>query len=124
MMLVRFDSQYSVIEPGRGFLLTVTAAPSGKTLLNAIEYIWIAWKCFFRKIDCFQDFNNLKFYSFSLHEACISSPCKYPATCKDGLHSDEYTCSCTEGYSGTICDTVACMSDFFSLALTLYMIYI
>nr|XP_034322363.1 uncharacterized protein LOC117688412 [Crassostrea gigas] len=67
MMLVRFDSQYSVIEPGRGFLLTVTAAPS----------------------------------------ACISSPCKYPATCKDGLHSDEYTCSCTEGYSGTNCDTVA-----------------
>lgn len=50
MMIVRFDSQYSVIKPGRGFLLTVTAAPSGKTLLNAIKYIWIAWKCFLEKL--------------------------------------------------------------------------
>lgn len=48
MMLVRFDSQYSVIEPGRGFLLTVTAAPSGKTLLNAIEYNYMnSLKMFF-----------------------------------------------------------------------------
>uniref|UniRef100_K1QFR4 Uncharacterized protein n=1 Tax=Magallana gigas TaxID=29159 RepID=K1QFR4_MAGGI len=38
MMLVRFDSQYSVIKPGRGFLLTVTAAPSANaTVTDSFE---------------------------------------------------------------------------------------
>lgn len=46
---------------------------------------------------------------FFICKACSSSPCKYPATCKDGAHIDSYTCSCTEGYSGTNCDTVAGM---------------
>lgn len=41
--------------------------------------------------------------------ACSSLPCKYPATCVDGATIDEYTCVCTEGYSGTDCDTVAGM---------------
>ncbi|XP_034319361.2 uncharacterized protein [Magallana gigas] len=67
IMIVRFDSdQYETVTPGKGFSLTVTAAPS----------------------------------------ACSSSPCKYPATCVDGATTDEYTCTCTEGYSGTNCDTV------------------
>lgn len=39
--------------------------------------------------------------------ACSSLPCKYPATCVDGATTEEYTCVCTEGYSGTNCDTVA-----------------
>lgn len=31
MMVVRFDSeQYSVVPPGKGFSMTVTAEPSGK----------------------------------------------------------------------------------------------
>eukprot|EP00105_Crassostrea_gigas_P040892 XP_019925040.1 PREDICTED: protein delta homolog 1-like [Crassostrea gigas] len=68
IMIVRFDSdQYETVTPGKGFSLTVTAAPS----------------------------------------ACSSSPCKYPSTCVDGTTTDEYTCTCTEGYSGTNCDTVA-----------------
>lgn len=41
--------------------------------------------------------------------ACSILPCKYPATCVDGATTDEYTCVCTEGYSGTNCDTVAGM---------------
>lgn len=39
--------------------------------------------------------------------ACSSSPCKYPATCTDGATINDYTCTCTAGYSGTNCDTVA-----------------
>lgn len=41
--------------------------------------------------------------------ACSILPCKYPATCVDGATTDEYTCVCTEGYSGTNCDTVTGM---------------
>lgn len=45
----------------------------------------------------------------NLFEACSSLPCKYPATCVDGATTVEYTCVCTEGYSGTNCDTVSGM---------------
>lgn len=39
--------------------------------------------------------------------ACSSNPCKYPAMCTDGTTIDDYTCDCTDGYSGVNCDTIA-----------------
>lgn len=51
----------------------------------------------------------INIFYVNLFEACSSLPCKYPATCVDGATTDEYTCVCTEGYSGTNCDTVAGM---------------
>ncbi|XP_061167265.1 uncharacterized protein LOC133176117 [Saccostrea echinata] len=43
--------------------------------------------------------------------ACSSNPCKYPATCVDGATTDDYTCECTRGYSGTNCDTVSASAE-------------
>lgn len=51
----------------------------------------------------------INIFCANLFEACSSLPCKYPATCVDGATADEYTCVCTEGYSGTNCDTVSGM---------------
>lgn len=45
--------------------------------------------------------------SLILFPACTSNPCKYPATCTDGATIDDYTCDCTDGYSGVNCDTIA-----------------
>lgn len=50
---------------------------------------------------------EMKYNENGWFTACSSSPCKYPATCQDGATTDEYTCTCTTGYSGENCDVVA-----------------
>lgn len=46
MMVVRFDSeQYSVVPPGKGFSMTVTAEPSGKIRVFIILLMnYFSWK--------------------------------------------------------------------------------
>ena len=46
-------------------------------------------------------FQALSYWYFSDMDDCASQPCKYGATCVDGVNS--YTCSCTPGFSGTNC---------------------
>ena len=36
-----------------------------------------------------------------IHE-CVSNPCQNQGTCHDGVNT--YSCTCTEGYTGTACD--------------------
>ena len=38
-------------------------------------------------------------------DECASNPCLNGAACNDGINS--YTCSCLNGYTGTLCQTSA-----------------
>nr|XP_022343628.1 uncharacterized protein LOC111136803 isoform X1 [Crassostrea virginica] len=37
---------------------------------------------------------------------CYSNPCKFGATCNEGPAVDQYTCTCSAGFSGKNCDEV------------------
>ncbi|XP_052695625.1 uncharacterized protein LOC128174017 [Crassostrea angulata] len=59
--------------------------------------------------------------------ACSSSPCKYPASCVDGVNTKDYVCLCTKGYSGTNCDRVtasATVGDSFEEDFTTLMTHL
>ncbi len=36
---------------------------------------------------------------------CLSSPCKHGATCKHNAEFYNYTCTCTQGFTGSNCET-------------------
>ena len=45
---------------------------------------------------------SLIFFIIDVDE-CSSNPCKNAGTCNDGVNG--YDCTCTEGYTGTHCQT-------------------
>ena len=60
-----------------------------------------------------RDLFMLRNFMFFMHicclsdvDECASSPCINRGTCIDGV--DKYTCICTSGYTGNICETSEC----------------
>lgn len=41
-----------------------------------------------------------------LKTGCYSNPCKFGSTCQEGGSVDQYTCLCSQGFSGQNCDEV------------------
>ncbi len=63
--------------------------------------------------------NVLPFLFVVEKSACHSSPCKNGGMCQGRVNSTEFTCSCTEGWFGDVCDVCEHLSPerLFSISL-------